>query len=161
MKDNISLLGTYKLAIYKDQDHFNKGLIQEEVEVKNKLTNVSLAVLSGLIFNVGSQTAFGYVELGTSSTAVSAAHTALQAAITDSGLQRIAATPSRTTTSQTNDTGVLTASWTASGSKTVEEIGVFNASSSGVMLSRVLTGSKGIVSGNVVTGIYSLQLVGN
>jgi hypothetical protein len=130
-------------------------------DLPNKITNASLAVMAGLYGGTGAQTAFTYGELGTSNTAVSAAHTALQTAITDSGLQRIAATMSRTTTTQTNDTTVFTLSWTSSGSKTIEEFGTFNASSAGVMGARVLTTSQAVVSGNIVNVTYSIKHVGN
>lgn len=153
--------GEFEIKIYESQADFEQGKVKDYAKIHNKMTNASLAAISGLVGNTGSQNAFTYLELGTDSTAVSAAHTALQAAITDSGLARAAATVSRTTTTQTNDTLVLTYSWTASGSKTLEEVGVFNASSAGVMLCRALTTSKAIVSGNVVTITYSIKFVGN
>ena len=119
-------------------------------------TNTRLAVFSGLAGGTGSQTAFGWLAVGTSNTAVSASHTALQAEITDSGLQRAASTNSRTTTTQTNDTLNLTKTWTASGSKTVEEIGFFNASSAGVMGGRCLTGTKAFVNGDTYAATYKV-----
>ena len=131
------------------------------VEVHNKMTNDSLAVLTGLAGNTGGYSAFTYLEVGTSNTAVSASHTALQSAITDSGLARASATVSQITTAQTNDTLKLTYNWTASASKTIEEIGVFNASSSGTMLARALTGSVSVISGNVLVGTYTWRVVGN
>jgi hypothetical protein len=153
--------GEFELKFYKDQKAFERGEFYDSCKVHNKMTNASLAVISGLVGNTGSQTAFTYLELGTSSTATSAAHTTLQAAITDTGLARASATVSRTTTTQTNDTLSLTKTWTASGAKTIEEIGVFNASSGGVMLCRALTGSKATANGNVVVATYTIQFVGN
>lgn len=153
--------GVFELKIYKDQDAFLKGEVQDYVKTHNKMTNASLAAITGLVGNTGSQVAFTYLAVGTSNTAVSASHTTLQAEIVDSGLARTSATVSRTTTTQTNDTLSLTYTWTASGTKTVEEIGVFNASSSGVMFARALTGSKALVSGNILQGTYTWQAVGN
>lgn len=127
----------------------------------NKMTYASLAVITGLLGNVGSQNPFTRLAVGTSNTAVSASHTALQAEITDSGLARTTATVTQTTTSQTNDTLSLTYMWTASGSKTVQEIGVFNASSGGVMLARAVVTPISLVSGNVLSGSYTWQAVGN
>lgn len=147
--------GVFEISVY-DGDK-----LKSHSKVHNKMTNASLAVISGLLGDTGTQSAFEYLELGTDSTAVSAGHTALQAAITDSGLARANSTQSRTTTTQTNDTLSMTYTWTASGSKTIEEIGIFNASSSGVMLARALTGSHAVVSGNVVTAVYTWTAVGN
>lgn len=124
--------------------------------MKNLGTNARLAVLSGLAGNTGTQTAFTYLALGTSSTAVSAAHTALQAEITDTGLQRASGIISRVTTTQTNDTLQLVKSWTSTGTKTVEEIGVFNDPTAGVMAGRCVTGSKSLVSGDVLTATYKI-----
>lgn len=154
-------IGKYVVKIFENQDAFEKGIVKSEVEILNKVTNASLAVITGLMGNTGAQTAFTYLELGTSSQAVSASDTALIAAITDTGLQRQAATVSRTTITQTNDTLQLVGSWAATGSKTIQEIGVFNASSSGVMLSRVLTGSQSVVNGNIVSATYTYKAVGN
>lgn len=153
--------GIFNLRIYENADSYRKGIVKSEITEHNKMTNASLAAISGLIFNTGSQTAFSYLAVGTSTTAVSAAHTALQAEIVDSGLARASATPSRSTTTQANDTGVLTISWTVSGTKTIEEIGIFNAASSGVMLARALTTSKSVISGNIVQATYSWVAVGN
>lgn len=126
-------------------------------ELKNLGTNTRLAVFSGLAGNTGSQTAFTYLAVGTSNTAVAASHTALQAEITDSGLARsVATTVSRVTTTQTNDTLQLDKTWTASGSKAIEEVGVFNAAAAGVMAGRCLTGTKSVVSGETLTVTYKI-----
>lgn len=119
-------------------------------------TNVRLAVFSGLVGNTGSQTAFGYMAVGTSNTAVSAGHTALQAEITDSGLARAASTNSRSTTTQANDTLNMLKTWTVSGTKTVEEIGFFNDPTAGIMGGRCLTGTKAFVSGDTYAATYKV-----
>lgn len=138
------------------------GNILKDWWVKNKMTNASLAAISGLVGNTGSQVAFTYLAVGTSTTAVSAAHTALQAEITDSGLARsVAGTITRITTSQTNDTLSLSHTWTVTATKTIEEIGIFNASSGGTMLARALTTSKTVGNGVSVTATYTIQIVGN
>ena len=120
--------------------------------------NASLAVLSGLAGNTGSQTAFTYVANGTGSTAFAATQTALVGENANTyGFGRASATVSRTTTTQTNDTLTFAKTWTATGSVTVREIGVFNASSSGVMLHRtVLAADKSIVSGETFTLSYTI-----
>lgn len=153
--------GKFEIKVYENALAFARGLFKEKVVVENQMTNASLAVISGLVGNTGSQTAFGYIELGTSSTATSASHTTLQAAITDTGLQRTASTNSRTTTTQTNDTLNFVSSFTATGVKNIQEVGVFNASSSGTMLCRALTGSITTANGNVIQVTYTIKFVGN
>lgn len=101
-------------------------------------TNVGFAVVAGLAGNVDTQVAMTYLAVGVGTTAESAAHTALVTEVTDTGLARAAATVTRVTTTQTNDTLQLYKDWTASGVKVLREIGAFNDSSVGVMLGRKL-----------------------
>ncbi len=125
--------------------------------IDNGTPTVAFAVFSGLAGNTGSQNPFIYLAVGTSNTAFSSAQTTLVAEITDTGLSRVAATVSRVTTTNTNDTLQLAYSWTATGSKTVEEIGVFNAASSGVMGGRALTTSKVLSNTDVLTATYQIK----
>lgn len=161
LQDTAKLGGVFTIKLYKNAEDRANGKVWKEVTRKNKMTNTSLAVISGLVGNTGAQTAFTYLALGTSSTAVSAAHTTLQAEITDTGLARAAATISRSTTTQTNDTLQLDYEWTASGAKSIEEIGIFNAASTGVMLARALTTTLTTVANTVVVATYKWVVVGN
>lgn len=132
------------------------GKVRDKWTVYNSLMNVGFAQLA-LLAGDASAVPFTYLELGTSSTAVAASQTALQSAITTNGLERAAATVSRVTTTQTNDTLQLVKTWTSTGSHTVEEVGVFNAASAGTMLARALTSTKVIVSGETITGTYKIK----
>jgi hypothetical protein len=123
-------------------------------EMRNTIANTGLAVVSGLVGNTGSEVAFTYLAVGTDNTAESAAHTALQAEITTGGLARASATVSQETTTQTDDTLQLLKIWTASATHSVEEVGAFNDASAGIMLGRKLTGTKGVDSGETLTGTY-------
>ena len=125
--------------------------------ISNGTPTAAFAVISGLVGNTGSQTAFTYLATGTSSTAFVNSQTALVAEITDSGLQRAAATVSRVSLINTNDTLQLVKTFTASGTKSVEEVGVFNASSNGVMGGRALTMTKSLVSGDSYTVTYQIK----
>jgi len=125
------------------------------------ITNASLAIISGLVADTGSETAFTYLELGTGTTAFAATQTALVTAITDSGLARASATVSQETTTQTDDTTQFTKQWTASGSKTVAEVGIFNGSSGGTMLARTkLSTARALTSGDTYTYTYSIVYAG-
>lgn len=169
--------GIFNLKVYKNEREAGIDLLSKikrffgikvilgiplyEVKPHNKMTNASLAAITGLVGNTGGQNPFNYLALGTSNTAVSAAHTALQAEISTIGLARASATVSRITTAQANDTLSLITTMTVSGSTTINEIGVFNAASVGVMLARALTGAISVISGNVVSLSYTWQAVGN
>ncbi len=156
-KDSIKVRGQVKIEVIHPDG------TRECTEMgPNVITNAALAVFSGLVGNTGAQTAFTYLALGTDATAASASQTTLVAEITDTGLARKSATISRTTTIQTNDTLNLVTSWTASGVKGINEIGVFNAASSGVMAARKVSGSSGFavtistINGSVVNATYQI-----
>jgi len=125
--------------------------------MKNTLTTAGFAVFSGLAGDVDSQDPFTYLAVGDDSTAESDAHTALLSEIEDSGLARAAATVTRETTTETNDTLQLYHEWAATGTKTVEEIGIFNAASDGVMAARKLTTTKTVNDGELLQGTYSIK----
>lgn len=124
--------------------------------INNGTTNAGMAQFA-LLAGDASAVPFTYLALGTSSTAFNASQTTLVAEIVDSGLQRAAATVSRVTTTQTNDTLQLTKTFTATGSKTIEEVGYFNAASAGTMGGRALTTSKAISSGENIAVTYQVK----
>jgi len=122
------------------------------------ITTTGAAELANLCGGVSSPTAFTYVACGTESTAFAIAQTALIAEISDSGLARAAATVTRTTTTTTNDTTQWAKTWTASGTKTVAEVGVFNDASAGTMLGRTVLGSaRALTSGDTYTLTYKVK----
>jgi hypothetical protein len=115
---------------------------------------ITLAGLAQLALLAGDATALPFIYLanGSSFTPFSNSQTALVAENTTNGFARTAATVSRVTTTNTNDTLQLVATWTATGPVTVEEVGPFTASSGGVMPGRALTGTKTFA----VTDVYVL-----
>jgi len=122
------------------------------------ITVTGAAELANLCGNVSTPVSFTYVACGTGTTAFSNAQTALVTEITDSGLERAAATRTRVTTTTANDTVQFAKTWTASGSKTVKEVGVFNDASAGIMLARTkLTSEKVLDSGDSHTLIYKIK----
>lgn len=150
--ENMGVKGRFRL------EHRRNGeLLEDTGWIDNTITNVSFAVFSGLAGNTGSQTAFTYLAIGTSNTAPAASQTTLVAETAVSGLTRAAATVSRVTTTQTNDTLQLTKTWTAGGSATIEEVGVFNDPTTGVMAARGLTTSKALVSGDTLAATYQIK----
>ncbi len=151
MKDEQKTKGIVRLEV-KNPD----GSTYDTGWIHNLGMTVRLPVISGLYGNTGSQTAFGYLAVGSSNTAVSAGQTTLVAEFTTLGLSRAAATVSRVTTNSTNDTTQFVYTWTTSGSATVEEIGYFNASSAGVMGGRALTGTIVLINGATLTATYKV-----
>jgi hypothetical protein len=152
MKDLNTLSGRVRLEI-KDTDG---SLISDSGWIKNIITNAGKAQVA-LLMGDATAVPFTYLAVGTSATAVTAADTALNAEITDTGLARHAATVSRVTTTVTNDTLQLTYTWTASGSKTVEEAGLFNAPTTGTILGHALTSSQVLTSGQSLTLTYQVK----
>ena len=124
--------------------------------INNTITNAGLAELANLAGDVSTPAAFTYLAVGTDNTAPAASQTALQAEITDSGLARASATVTRQTTNVTNDTLQLVEAFSVSGTKTVEEAGIFNAASSGTMLGRALTSTRNVYNGDTLTLTYKV-----
>lgn len=149
--DNIKAKGWYECKIIR------KDGTVEEFTVDNLVMTVGKALITSRL-GTSSAAAATYLALGSGTTAVAASQTALTTEITTSGFARAAATVSQTTTTTTNDTLQLTYTWTASGSVTVAEMGVFNASSSGTMLSRALLTSKSFVSGDTYQVTYKMSV---
>ena len=133
------------------------GKVRDTFQVENLVTNAGFAQLA-LLAGDASAVPFTYLAVGTSATAVAVTDTTLGAEITTIGLERVAGTVSRVTTNVTNDTYKITNIWTATGSATVEEVGVFNDATTGTMLSHALTGTKAVTSGETLTGEYLLEM---
>lgn len=129
------------------------GNLKDKWSVSNLITSAGKAQLA-LLAGDATAVPFTYLAIGTSNTAVAIGQTALQAETAVSGLTRASATVSRVTTTVTNDTLQLVKTWTAAGSATIEEIGIFNAASAGTMLGRALTTSKSLVSGETLNATY-------
>jgi hypothetical protein len=130
------------------------GYYDDKKVVRNLITNTGLAGLASRLNGDGSAAAFTYLALGTGTTGAAAGNTALEAEITDSGLERAAATPSRDTDTATNDTAVLTKTWTASGTKAVTEAGALNADVAGILLGRQVFDAINVVSGDSLQITY-------
>ncbi len=102
----------------------------------------------------GTPVAFTYIELGTG-TGQGASSTTLTAPITDSGLAKtVADTVSTVTTTVTDDTLNLSHVFTATGTKTVAEAGVYNAAGSSTgdqLMVGDLSPSAAMVNGDTLT----------
>lgn len=148
MKDALKVKGEFELRLYR------RGILIDERILRNTVTNTGLAEVANLVGDESSPTAFTYLAVGTGTTAAAATDTALESEITDSGLERAAATVSRVTTTVTNDTLQLLKSWTATGSKAVTECGAFNDPSAGIMLGHQVFAAINVTSGDTLQLTY-------
>lgn len=153
--DGIKIIGRVHVK------HIRNGKIIFEKDLgKNLVTSVGKAAIAALVGNTGSVPAFTYLALGTSSTAAAIGDTALGAEITDTGLTRTSAAISRTTTTVTNDTLNLVVTFTSTGAKTVQEIGILNntlASGTSILLARKLTGAITVANTDQIVATYTVQ----
>lgn len=152
-------IGVQEFMKVKGRIHFKitrKDGSIEEWSVDNLITSAGKAAIAGLVGNTGAITAFSYLAVGSSNTAPAVGQTALIGELTTLGFARAVATISRQNTNVTNDTLQFIYTWTASGTATIEEVGIFNASSAGIMLGRGLTTSKSLVSGDTLQITYQV-----
>jgi len=102
---------------------------------KNVITNVGLACMVRLVFTGLTEDKFGYLGIGSGTTAEAVTDTALQYEII-----RKLATVTQTTTTITDDTGLLEATFSSAdgltGTANVSETGILNLSVGGDLLAR-------------------------
>lgn len=111
-------------------------LIHHQVIKGRCPTNAGFALVADRVGAVAAGAAVTYLALGTDATAADPTDTALKAEITDTGLERAAATVTRVQTTVANDTLQLLHEWTATGIKILREIGALNAAGNGTLLAR-------------------------
>lgn len=139
-------------------EHKNKdGVLLSTDSFDNLITTVGKAQAA---ITIGAGTnPFTYLAVGSSATTPNVSDTALNAEITTNGLARALATQSVVTTTTTGDTRQWTYTWTATGTSTINEIGLFNASSGGTIFSHALTTStKTVNNTDTLTATYQLKL---
>lgn len=125
---------------------FLTGMFVYALPLHNLTTNAGLGAAPDLLGDVNSIAAFEYLELGTGSTAANVTDTALETPTVATGLARAIGATSLSTTTVTNDTLEVVKNFTNSSGGTVNitEYGLLNASSSGVLLARVVQASVGV-----------------
>lgn len=139
------------------QGIFFLGHWGDKMVVRNLVTNAGFAGMASRCNGSGAEAAFTYLAVGTGATAANAADTTLQTEITGSGLDRAAATCTRVTTTQTNDTAQLDYTWSVSGTKAITECGALNANAAGVLLGRQVFSAINVVSGDQVQMTYKFK----
>lgn len=138
-------------------EHRRNGKLLKRVKVHNLMTNAGFAGVASRINGAGSEAAFTYIALGTGTTAAAVTDTTLETELAASGLSRVNATASRTTTTVTNDTARLANTFSVSGTVAVTEIGILNASSGGTLLCRRVFSAINVISGDSLTVNYDVK----
>lgn len=136
------------LSAYGVRVPFVTGTWSTSRKIHNLVTTVGKAAMASRLNGSGGEAAFTYIAVGTGTTAAAVGDTTLQTETATSGLSRVAATVSRTTTDTTNDTAQLQTTFSVTGTVAVTESGVFNAASSGVLLARQVFSAVNVVNGD-------------
>jgi len=135
MKDKIRMVGM--VTIVKNGEVVKK--------VKNLITTVGKAEMSGLLLADIGGTAFDYIAIGEGTTA---------AAITDTTLEdesmRVAGTGTQTTTTTTNDTAHLESTFNIVATLAITESGILNAASTGDLYNRAVFAAVNVVSSDTL-----------
>ena len=147
----IKLKGIYDIKVLD-----KNGIIKTDITALNSVVTVGKGLITSRL-GQSSDAVVVYIAVGTSNTAVSAGQTALIGEISTNGLSRALGTFSQQTTTTTNDTFQVTKTFSVSGTSTIEEVGIFNASSGVTMLSRALTGTISVVNGDQLIITYKLS----
>jgi len=145
-KQPIKLKGKFRIAVLDEKDN-----LKESREVENTIMNAGLAEISGLILTDVGGNAFDYLALGTGTTAPTASQTTLVGE-----KYRSAGTGSQETTTVSDDTARLTTSVAMTASNSLTEVGIFNSSSTGVMLARTTFSAVSVADGDTVNLGYDV-----
>lgn len=122
------------------------------------LQNLGFAAIVDLIGDINSIAAFTYIANGSTSTAHAAAQDELVSENTATSLARASVTPAASTTTVANDTIGWDKTWSATTSGTINEVGIFNAASTGTMLARSVTAAtRTVASGDSYQAIYKIK----
>jgi hypothetical protein len=150
--ESSKLKGVYEIVVH---DRF--GNLKDYEVKENLITNAGFKGLAQAAGSLASQKPFHYVAMGTSTTAAAATQTALVAQITGAGLSAVHGTATTDTTTVASDTLKITHQFTATNTKAVNEVGIFDTVS-GTMLSRTVLGAtKNLTSGDTITVTYKLK----
>lgn len=120
------------VAVLRDKNGKIKYVYDSVKEKHDCLTDTGFALISGLILVDVGGTAFDFIGIGTGTTGALHTDTTLQ-----TEKKRKAGTGTQITTTVTNDTAKLVATFSSgdglSGTDQITEVGIFNAVSGGVM----------------------------
>lgn len=137
--------GSIKWMVDTSKRSFFRRLLDRVLRFYNSMVKTGMAQVAGLILTdqEAALDKFDFIGIGTGTTAPTADDTDLQTSV-----KRKAGTGTRVTTSFTNDTAQIVATFSSadglSGSHSIAEYGVFTAVSAGVMLFRKVEPAKSV-----------------
>lgn len=134
------------------------GFWSQKRLVSNLITNAGAAGVASRINGSGAEAAFTYIAVGTGTTAAAVGDTTLETELATSGLSRASASVSRSTTDVTNDSAVLTNTFSVTGTQAVTESGVLNAASGGVLLARQVFSAVNVVNGDSLAITWTIDV---
>jgi hypothetical protein len=145
--------GKFRLWVERDGE-----TIQDTGLIDNGYPISGMVATAARMAAIDATAAFDYLEVGTDATAFVDSQTTLVALINDSGLARAQdGTTTAGTTVETDDTMVVNVSWSVSGTKTIAEIGCFNAGAAGDMIGRsVVSPTVDVVDGDTLNGEFTV-----
>ena len=147
-KENCGLKGWWRIEVVSPE-----GVVKDVREVENVIAATGMREVAGLILTDIGGTGFDYLALGTASTAPSTANTTLGAEF-----YRTAGTGTRVTTTHADDTAQLSGSFTMTTTATLNECGIFNSSSVGVLLARTTYSAISTENNDTVNAVYKVQV---
>lgn len=136
-------------------------LMQDTGWGANNFVNVGKAYCATKVCGLTSPAAMTWLAVGDDGTVEADTQTLLLSEIDNTnGCGRVTdGTPTITTTTTADDTMNINAVWTVTGTETVQEIGVFNATGvdGGTMIGRsVVAPSVGVADGDTLNGLYKV-----
>lgn len=152
-RDNLRLYGEVEIK------HIRNGRIIKKKKLENVITDVGKAQVAGLIGGIVTD-AFTYIAIGdgdSGNPGVCSSESSTDTALGHE-LQRASATATRITTSVTNDTLKLEATFNFTGSYSICESGVFDAASNGNMLARKTFSVINVADGDSLQITWKIQV---
>ena len=146
-------LSGHMVAVLRD----NYGYLKEERDGPNTVTNLGIAEIVKLACSESAD-CWTHIAIGSSATAPQEDQTTLLAEITSAGGERDASTVSSEQVNTADDTIQLQSGWNFTADMTVQESGVFNAGSGGVMLCRQTFAALPVDSGDSLTVTWKVTL---
>jgi len=153
----MKLKGQLKVRGYFRIRHLRGDKVLSEEVIDNTVTTAGKAEVAGLI-NEATSGGFKWIAVGSSSTSASSGDTTLATEITAAGMARASATCTRVTTDDSNDTAQLVKTFTATTTQTVQEAGIFDSSSGGVMLARQTFTAKNMEASDTLAVTYKIDV---
>lgn len=120
------------------------------------VTNAGRGHIAGLLSNTVTAPANYFGNVGTGGSTAAVADTTLD---TEVATARITATATRVTTTVTNDTAQFVFTFTSASTQTIQNAGVFNASTSGTLVQKSSHASIPLLNTDSIQYTFKLQIV--